>query len=294
MEYLPFGETLVEEHLNSHNSPYKFNAKEFDAETGWYYYGARYYNPKWSMWLSVDPLAEKYPGWSPYNYTLQNPINYTDPDGRTVDGDYFDKNGNHLGNDEIVDGKIYMVEGTSKFNIDDFKEGGKYFENQTEYNENNGNGFSVNEVDFDSDLSALARIGYAEFRGSNNTEQQVGMDITLNRVESDRYPNTLNGVIEQPWQYSSLNEGDPNKNFYENPSSTFTNSANRNAWVRSVSNSISILNGTDRGISKGATLYYSPRSMVPKNSQPNWNFNILTEVNVPGVRSSHLKLFKER
>lgn len=36
VEYLPFGETLVEEHLNSNNSPYKFNAKEFDAETGNY------------------------------------------------------------------------------------------------------------------------------------------------------------------------------------------------------------------------------------------------------------------
>ncbi|SDX31441.1 RHS repeat domain-containing protein [Aequorivita viscosa] len=46
MEYLPFGETLVEEHLNSNNSPYKFNAKELDAETGNYYYEARYYDPK--------------------------------------------------------------------------------------------------------------------------------------------------------------------------------------------------------------------------------------------------------
>jgi len=34
MEYLPFGETLVEEHLNSHNSPFKFNAKEFDLYGG--------------------------------------------------------------------------------------------------------------------------------------------------------------------------------------------------------------------------------------------------------------------
>jgi len=82
MEYLPFGETLVEEHLNSYNSPFKFNAKEFDAETGNYYYGARYYNPKWSVWLSVDPLAEKFPDWSPYNYTLNNPLRYIDPDGK--------------------------------------------------------------------------------------------------------------------------------------------------------------------------------------------------------------------
>src|SRR5690606_6997043 len=81
MEYLPFGETLVDEHLNSFNSPFKFNGKELDDETGNYYYGARYYNPKWSVWLSVDPLAEDYPSWSSYNYTFSNPIIYTDPTG---------------------------------------------------------------------------------------------------------------------------------------------------------------------------------------------------------------------
>jgi RHS repeat-associated protein len=84
MEYLPFGETLVEEHLNSNNSPYKFNGKELDEETGNYYYGARYYDPKTSIWLSVDPLAEKYPGISPYAYVANNPLNYIDPDGRDI------------------------------------------------------------------------------------------------------------------------------------------------------------------------------------------------------------------
>src|SRR5690554_125213 len=82
LEYLPFGETLVEEHLSSYNSPFKFNGKELDEETGNYYYGARYYNPKWSIWLSVDPASEMYPSFSPYNYTLQNPIRFVDPDGR--------------------------------------------------------------------------------------------------------------------------------------------------------------------------------------------------------------------
>ena len=83
MEYLPFGETLVEEHLNSNNSPYKFNAKEFDAETGNYYYGARYYDSKWSIWLSVDAKYWRYPHYSPYNYTLQNPVRFIDPSGNT-------------------------------------------------------------------------------------------------------------------------------------------------------------------------------------------------------------------
>jgi hypothetical protein len=39
-----------------------------------------------STWASVDPLTEKYPGWSAYNYTLNNPVVLTDPDGRSATG----------------------------------------------------------------------------------------------------------------------------------------------------------------------------------------------------------------
>src|SRR5690554_4910620 len=85
MEYLPFGELLVEEHLNSYNSPFKFNAKELDSETGNYYYSARYYDPKWSLFISTDPALEMYPSFSPYAYTLQNPVCYIDPTGMTVE-----------------------------------------------------------------------------------------------------------------------------------------------------------------------------------------------------------------
>ncbi len=84
MEYLPFGESLVDEHLNSYNTPYKFNGKELDEETGNYYYGARYYNPKFSQWLSVDPLNEKYPGISSFAYVANNPIVLIDPDGKDI------------------------------------------------------------------------------------------------------------------------------------------------------------------------------------------------------------------
>lgn len=82
MEYLPFGETLVDEHTNSYNSPFKYNGKEFDEETGNYFYGAKYYDPKLSIWLSVDPLAEKFFDRSPYEYCFSNPIRFIDPDGR--------------------------------------------------------------------------------------------------------------------------------------------------------------------------------------------------------------------
>ncbi len=78
-EYLPFGELLVDEHQNSYNTPYKFNGKELDAETGNYYMAARYYNPKWSVWLNVDPKAEQFPSFSSYNYTLKNPTRHNRP-----------------------------------------------------------------------------------------------------------------------------------------------------------------------------------------------------------------------
>ena len=97
IEYFPSGEVFLENHLNSYNTPYKFNSKELDDETGYYYYGARYYNPRTSLWLSVDPLAEKMPSWSPYNYTFNNPVKYTDPYGREPFNEY-DKNGKMISN----------------------------------------------------------------------------------------------------------------------------------------------------------------------------------------------------
>ncbi|MFT3679262.1 MAG: SpvB/TcaC N-terminal domain-containing protein [Ferruginibacter sp.] len=83
-EYTPFGETFFEEHASSYKTPYLFNAKEKDIETGLYYYGARYYDARNSLWLSVDPMAEKYPGLSPYNYCLNNPVKMVDPNGKEV------------------------------------------------------------------------------------------------------------------------------------------------------------------------------------------------------------------
>ncbi len=94
IEYVPFGEVFVEERNNSWSTPYKFNAKELDEETGLYYYGARYYNPRSSVWLSVDPLAEKKLWMSPYAYCSNNPTNRIDPDGK--DDHVYDKKGREI------------------------------------------------------------------------------------------------------------------------------------------------------------------------------------------------------
>ena len=84
IEYVPFGEVFIEERNNVWNTPYLFNAKEFDEETGMYYYGARYYEPRLSLWMSTDPKEEKYPEVSSYCFVLNNTNSFIDPDGRDV------------------------------------------------------------------------------------------------------------------------------------------------------------------------------------------------------------------
>ena len=81
IEYVPFGEVFIEERNNIWNTPYLFNAKEFDEETGLYYYGARYYDPRLSLWMSTDPLEEFYPNITSYTYCHNNPIILIDPSG---------------------------------------------------------------------------------------------------------------------------------------------------------------------------------------------------------------------
>ena len=84
IKYVPFGEEFIEERNNTWNTPYLFNAKEYDEETGMYYYGARYYEPRISLWMSTDPLQEKDPNISSFCYTSNNPIKYIDPNGKSM------------------------------------------------------------------------------------------------------------------------------------------------------------------------------------------------------------------
>ena len=67
-------------------SAQSFTGKERDSETGFSYFGARYYDSDlMTGWLSVDPMADKYPNLSPYAYCGWNPVRLVDPDGRKID-----------------------------------------------------------------------------------------------------------------------------------------------------------------------------------------------------------------
>src|SRR6056297_2292026 len=86
-QYMAFGEVFVDQRRTGFGTPYKFNAKELDCESGYYYYGARYYDPKFGRFLTVDPVAGEFPSQSSYLYAYNNPVRMID-----VDGLYGDEN----------------------------------------------------------------------------------------------------------------------------------------------------------------------------------------------------------
>jgi RHS repeat-associated protein len=63
------------------NAKYKFTGKELDTETQYYHFTWRPYDGRIGRWMQTDPLAKKYPGWSPYNYGLNNPLKFFDFNG---------------------------------------------------------------------------------------------------------------------------------------------------------------------------------------------------------------------
>ena len=127
IEYVPFGEVFIEERNNTWNTPYLFNAKEFDEETGMYYYGARYYESRVSLWMSTDPMEKNMPYSSTYTYCHNNPINRIDENGLA---DYFSTSGKFIrsdGNDKDPYIYIQTRKGNvilSDYNFGNYKSGG--------------------------------------------------------------------------------------------------------------------------------------------------------------------------
>ncbi|MCP4124591.1 MAG: RHS repeat-associated core domain-containing protein, partial [Bacteroidetes bacterium] len=104
IEYFPSGETWVKEDKRSETDPkrvaYMFSSRELDEETGLYYVGARYYDPRTSVWQSADPILGAYVGSAGmldsrnlnlYSYCFQNPVMYVDPTGMQALEEGYDK-----------------------------------------------------------------------------------------------------------------------------------------------------------------------------------------------------------
>jgi RHS repeat-associated protein len=86
LDYYPYGKLMDGRNYSSGNSEgarYQFTGHEFDGETMFGYHGARYYNRELGRYMSLDPLQRDFTDWTPYNYTIGNPLRLIDPDGRS-------------------------------------------------------------------------------------------------------------------------------------------------------------------------------------------------------------------
>ncbi|MFD4635914.1 SpvB/TcaC N-terminal domain-containing protein [Lentzea sp. NPDC058436] len=102
-EFFAFGETWVQESTAPAPVPYQYNGKEFDDETGLYYFGARYYNPRTQLWQSPDPELGSYldgqtndgvtrsANLAAYTYSYNNPVRLVDPDGRAPEDKWLEE-----------------------------------------------------------------------------------------------------------------------------------------------------------------------------------------------------------
>ena len=111
LQYMPYGEPYVNQRISGYSERFTFTGnaprkgkriplneikynEQRDEETGFGYlphqarqahHGARYMDHElMTMWLSVDPMSDKYPSISPYAYCAWNPVKLVDPDGRDV------------------------------------------------------------------------------------------------------------------------------------------------------------------------------------------------------------------
>ena len=172
-------------------SPSSSTGKELDAETGFHYFGARYYDSDLSgLFLSVDPMADKYPSISPYAYCAWNPVKLVDPDGN----DWYDvdESGhitrNEKKSEQYKDNDVLHSKSTGKTS--------KLYDKGTIANVSNNrfdNGISGQVVSFGEKSTREDHLSIFEFC-ANNTDVEFSL-IQFEGGSSNTYMTTSHDLM---------------------------------------------------------------------------------------------------
>jgi len=213
----------------SFDSRYKFTGKERDEETAYDYFGARYYDSDLSQWLSVDPMSDKYPSLSPYNYCENNPVVLIDPNGNSTSPIY-DTDGNYLGTDnQGFSGDILIFDDPSKFKQgmehSEAEKIGKVFSSDLNLSMNvqnkifnhiiTGTEFPDGKILKSSEFYAYVKSMFdanARYMGNENGKYNIALDIgdyewTVENVRSN--------AIHEIWGHGIKKYGDDTKTHYK-------------------------------------------------------------------------------
>nr|WP_291235236.1 RHS repeat-associated core domain-containing protein [Frisingicoccus sp.] len=193
--------------LITDHSSHTFSAKERDAETGLSYFGARYYSSDLSIWLSVDPMSDKYPSLSPYVYCADNPVKLVDPNGEDT---IFVNKKTGYSDVRVSEGNDIMICGSNKVTLS----GNGVFA-QAKGDENQSNDFQTlltgmtgedaakvfNFMADNTDVEwGYMRTNSGEyFIGANHTNEGQDGESVISKMVMDALPNTVGNYTHSHW-----------------------------------------------------------------------------------------------
>ncbi|WP_373552409.1 RHS repeat domain-containing protein [Haliscomenobacter sp.] len=193
-QYYPFGMNQEGAWMNdaaARDTKYQYNSKELNDDFGlnWSDYGARWYDASIGRWNGVDLLAEKFTQHTPYNFTLNNPVVFLDPDGMAV---YYDYSGNYLGDDGTDNDDVYVANKVSTG-----KDGKLIFHNSKSLG-----------ISHDLFLAFAATI-YSESSGEK-TESYIMANIVMNFIKDGK--SRLKSLEELVMYNNSIYQGASQEN----------------------------------------------------------------------------------
>jgi RHS repeat-associated protein len=181
----------------------KFTGKERDLESGYDYFGARYYDSRIANWGSVDPLFERHINWSPYNYVLRNSLVLFDPDGKQV---FFSENQNAR-NEEVNNLKMMVgPDYDQQINVIT-NSNGEYILNASSIIDN-GDDLNITALIFLAKGNNPIHISFKSIDEPFSDNQQLTFDQLEEVIKNDQ--NVIGGITIIDYYKMNLNPECPN------------------------------------------------------------------------------------